>query len=182
MRVHHPDSPQSRDLPPAVRRARFQSISHAYDVLRGKKPHSTVLDPVREELERRRRHEHLRRTAYHHDSFGYEFHSGFARRDFEASADDRWKDRVIICVGVLVCDRHQLVEIPISFARQCLGIGLAPAVMLGGQGKQTHLSAAANLAQARAEAREFGVERRQEIRRRVQEYREQSENGTNNGR
>ena len=38
-----------------------------------------------------------------------------------------------------------------------------------------HRAAAANLAQARREAREFGHERRKEIRRRVQEYREQEE-------
>ena len=35
-----------------------------------------------------------------------------------------------------------------------------------------HLSAAVNLAQARSEAREFGEERRKEIRKRVKEYRE----------
>lgn len=40
---------------------------------------------------------------------------------------------------------------------------------------RTHRAAAANLAQARREAQEFGHERRKEIRRRVQEYREQEE-------
>ena len=57
-------------------------------------------------------------------------------------------------------------------------MGLFPSIMYGGPSatRQTHLNAVANLAQARAEAREFGEERRREIRRRVQEYREQAEN------
>ena len=38
--------------------------------------------------------------------------------------------------------------------------------------ERTHLAAAENLAAARAEAREFGEERRQEIRRRVREAQE----------
>ena len=62
------------------------------------------------------------------------------------------------------------------FHFQSLGIGLAPAVMLGGPSKQTHLSAVQNLAHARAEAKEFGQERRIAIKKRAQEYREQSAN------
>lgn len=38
--------------------------------------------------------------------------------------------------------------------------------------EKMHLSASENLARARAEAREYGEERRREIRRRVQEARE----------
>ena len=57
---------------------------------------------------------------------------------------------------------------------QALVAALAPAVMLGGPGQRTHMSAASNLAQARAEAQEFGQERRAEIRRRVQEQRQQA--------
>lgn len=45
---------------------------------------------------------------------------------------------------------------------------------------QRHLAAANNLAQARREAREFGHERRKEIRKRVQEFREQDERKQNN--
>lgn len=46
--------------------------------------------------------------------------------------------------------------------------------MSSSAGKERHKSAAANLAQARAEAKVFGEERRREIRRRVQEHREQT--------
>ena len=38
--------------------------------------------------------------------------------------------------------------------------------------ESTHLAAVENLARARAEAREYGEERRREIRRRVEEMRE----------
>lgn len=65
-------------------------------------------------------------------------------------------------------------------------MGLAPLFWPGlGVADQRHTAAANNLAQARREAREFGHERRLEIRRRVQEFREvekeeqeQRQNGT----
>lgn len=63
---------------------------------------------------------------------------------------------------------------PAYLRLQTLGVGLFPAVMLGGPSNQTHLSAAANLAQARAEAREFGAERRIAIKKRVEEHRRRS--------
>ncbi|KAI0076370.1 hypothetical protein K474DRAFT_1262397 [Panus rudis PR-1116 ss-1] len=37
VRIYHPDSPLSRTLPPSQAQARFQSISAAYDALRGKR-------------------------------------------------------------------------------------------------------------------------------------------------
>lgn len=58
---------------------------------------------------------------------------------------------------------------------QSLGLSLAPAIIwgpLGGRSEQIHMSATVNLAQARREAREFGEERRREIKKRVREYRE----------
>ena len=102
VRIHHPDALQCRHLSPAIRRARFQSIAHAYDVLRGKRGQYTVFDPAMEELARRKRYQNLRKAAYHNTSFGYEYNSGPARQDFETTADDRWKDRVIIFVGIMV--------------------------------------------------------------------------------
>ncbi|KIP07229.1 hypothetical protein PHLGIDRAFT_427093 [Phlebiopsis gigantea 11061_1 CR5-6] len=146
VRVHHPDSAQCRNLAPEVRHARFQSISHAYDALRGRRsPEAAASDPFRQELERRRRQRHFDTAAH-------------PRRDFEAQgADDRWKDRLIIAVGLV-----------------SLAVGLGPALIFGGPSDQQHRSAAANLAQARAEAREFGEQRRLEIKRRVREHREQA--------
>ncbi|KAH9930199.1 uncharacterized protein B0H18DRAFT_849909, partial [Fomitopsis serialis] len=35
VRVHHPDSPFSRDVPSQERHVRFQTITKAYDILRG---------------------------------------------------------------------------------------------------------------------------------------------------
>lgn len=58
---------------------------------------------------------------------------------------------------------------------QSVVLSLAPVMIwgpLGGHRDTMHMTAAANLAQARREAREFGEERRREIRKRVQEYRE----------
>ena len=56
---------------------------------------------------------------------------------------------------------------------QSLAAGLFPTMWYPMQGREkTHLAAAENLARARAEALEFGAERRRAIRRRVREMRE----------
>lgn len=124
VKIYHPDSAQGRHLPPNVRHARFQSITHAYDVLRGK---STVLhargdsfhDPVRWELERRRRHgpsgsSHPRSQTSTAGSRGWgarHFAHDFpwasdaewsGRKDKVEGWNDQWKDKVIVCVAVLV--------------------------------------------------------------------------------
>lgn len=96
VRIHHPDSVHSRLLSPSVRHARFQSITSAYDILRGKSqnsPHSGV-DPYSSEVHRRK---HFYQA--HHDRRAEYAYPG---REWTASPDDRWKDRVIIIVGLVV--------------------------------------------------------------------------------
>ncbi len=63
---------------------------------------------------------------------------------------------------------------PTAYISQALGAGLGPALVWPSYtaSYQAHVSASKNLADARKEAREFGEERRREIRRRVQEYNE----------
>ncbi|KAL7280286.1 hypothetical protein ACG7TL_005199 [Trametes sanguinea] len=162
VRIHHPDSPFGRDLPPNVRHSRFQSITAAYDVLRGKKTASGApVDIYRAELERRRR----ARAAYEASRRPMSSQP----QEWTATADDRWKDRIILFVGILLCFVFATIN-----KLQALGAGLGPVLVWPSYSAsyQHHLSAAKNLAQARREAREFGEERRQEIRRRVQEYNE----------
>ena len=55
--MHHPDSPHGRDIPPKVRHARFQSITRAYDILRGaRSAHDEHdADPMLREILRRKR-------------------------------------------------------------------------------------------------------------------------------
>ncbi|CCM05592.1 uncharacterized protein FIBRA_07820 [Fibroporia radiculosa] len=156
VRVHHPDSPHCRHLSPTERHARFQRITAAYDILRGRQ-----VDPYRAEIERRRRAQQAwaRSRARRHAEF-----AGGLGESSEWAADRRsdgigWRDRLIISAGIL-----------------SLGVGLAPIFWPGiGVDDQRHQAAAASLAQARREAREYGQERRREIRRRVQEFREQEE-------
>ncbi|KAJ2973527.1 hypothetical protein NUW54_g12049 [Trametes sanguinea] len=94
VRIHHPDSPFGRDLPPNVRHSRFQSITAAYDVLRGKKTASGApMDIYRAELERRRR----ARAAYEASRRPMSSQP----QEWTATADDRWKDRIILFVGIL---------------------------------------------------------------------------------
>ncbi|KAI0923366.1 hypothetical protein AcW1_006350 [Taiwanofungus camphoratus] len=101
VRVHHPDSPFCRDLSHAERHARFQSLTAAYDALRGRN-----VDPIRAELDRRRRaqearHRHSRRAEFAGGRFDYAH--GPRQQEWSASPDDRWKDRFIIAAGLLVC-------------------------------------------------------------------------------
>ncbi|KAI0040063.1 hypothetical protein FA95DRAFT_1566725 [Auriscalpium vulgare] len=156
VRAHHPDSPACRSLPPDVRHARFQAITAAYDNLRGRSRHhtssqSTGDDIFAEELERRRAQHHRRRQ--YHARYG-------TRADvLNSDADEAWKDRIIVIVGLM-----------------SLIVGFAPALLsMSNVHEQRHLSASANLAAARREAREYGLERRKEIRKRVTEYKGERE-------
>ena len=95
VRIHHPDSPFGRDLSPAIRRSRFQAITAAYDTLRGKTNGSNgPVDVYRAELERRRR----ARAAYE----ASRRRAGAQAEVWTASADDRWKDIIILFVGIMV--------------------------------------------------------------------------------
>ncbi|TFK48518.1 hypothetical protein OE88DRAFT_1634916 [Heliocybe sulcata] len=167
VRAHHPDSPSCRHLEPSERHARFQSIRTAYDVLTGKQAASRRSHndwssyPYEEHLDIMRRHQWARtaeRERRAREGFG-RAHHGYGAMGNEqvwtANPDDRWKDRVIITVGVI-----------------SLLVGLTPAVLIKPHvlTEQRHLQASANLAEVRREAREYGLERRQAIRRRVQEH------------
>ncbi|RDB27689.1 hypothetical protein Hypma_003253 [Hypsizygus marmoreus] len=145
VRCHHPDSAQCRSLAPAERHARFQSITAAYDVLRGKPSGLAPSDPYREEVLRRKQYyqAHYSRRAEYARSH---------RTEWTASADDRWKDRIILFVGIFT-----------------LAVGLAPGLfILPFQFDKRHRSAVSNLRQARSEARELGEERRKELKKRAQ--------------
>ncbi|KAI0308705.1 hypothetical protein OF83DRAFT_1041656, partial [Amylostereum chailletii] len=98
VRRHHPDSPLCRDVPPEVRHARFQAITAAYEKLSGRSPMSTAFgtsDPYWEEVERRRR-QHARRQEYRRR------HPRPAEATLNTEADDLWKDRVLMGVGLVV--------------------------------------------------------------------------------
>jgi len=152
VRTHHPDSPASQALPSSLRHARFHAITKAYDILRGRSKahlgHNSADDVYSAELARRRR-QHARRQAYHQHSTSENAEAGSM-----SGADDAWKDQVIIVVG--------LAAIVVGFAPALLSLHTIP--------DARHRAASANLAQARAEARTFGNERRAAIHERVAEF------------
>ncbi|KAL4265901.1 J domain-containing protein [Pleurotus pulmonarius] len=126
------------------------SITAAYDALRGKRASSNV-DPYTEEILRRKRAYHAHyghRPRAEHAYYG-------GRHNWHASADDRWKDRIILAVGITA-----------------LVAGIAPGLyMFPTSMERRHQAAVAGLAQARSEAREVGDERMRELRKRAQEIR-----------
>jgi hypothetical protein len=88
VRIYHPDSAMVRSLglPAEVAHDRFQSISRAYDLLRGKTLASLSADgAAKPESTAARRTKQARQA---------ELHTGF---------DDRWKDRVIVGAVIVVC-------------------------------------------------------------------------------
>lgn len=165
--MFHPDSPASQALPSSVRHTRFHAITRAYDILRGRSNahlgHGFTDDIYSAELARRRR-QHAHRYAYYQRATPESADAG--------GADDAWKDQVIIVVGLAVRTTplpHPLVSEFSSM--QSIAVGFAPALLsLHTIPDERHRAASANLAQARAEARMFGNERRAAIRARVAEF------------
>lgn len=101
VRTFHPDSPASQAFPSSVRHSRFHAVSRAYDILRGKSHprlgQGCTDDAYTAELARRR-HQHARRQAYRGRAA-----PGYASEaEFASAADDAWKDRLIIVVGLVV--------------------------------------------------------------------------------
>jgi len=74
VRVHHPDSPHTRDIPSSLAQSRFQSIAAAYDLLRN--PH-LFKSPMHREDDDVYMAEVNRRKAY------YARHRGMGVRDWE---------------------------------------------------------------------------------------------------
>lgn len=89
VRIYHPDSPVSRPLPSATAQARFQSITAAYDALRGKKP------PPGESSSGARVDTHSVGAAA--------WRARMRRRaELNTGLDDRWKDRLMLGTVLMV--------------------------------------------------------------------------------
>lgn len=101
VRLHHPDSPSCRHLTASQRHARFQSITAAYDTLRGRR--TTVSpwpgqDEMEVEIARRRAYQQYRRRSRPPSDFDLDGNG----REWVASADDRMKDRLILIIAGVV--------------------------------------------------------------------------------
>lgn len=95
VRIHHPDSPSCRHLPPADRHSRFQAITAAYDALRKGSTVSSHFDVYAEEVARRKR-------AYQRQNARRAQYAAPNHYQWNSNADDRWKDHMLIAIGVLV--------------------------------------------------------------------------------
>lgn len=95
VRIHHPDSPSCRHLPPADRHSRFQAITAAYDSLRKGSTVSSHFDVYAEEVARRKR-------AYQRQNARRAQYAAPNRYQWNSNADDRWKDHLLIAIGVMV--------------------------------------------------------------------------------
>jgi hypothetical protein len=96
VRIYHPDSAVSRVLPSTIAQARFQAISSAYDVLRGKTYHPSA-ENVSNEVDRAKVNFRNLETAMWkaRQQRRAELRDGFG-------LDDRWKDAMMLGAVVLV--------------------------------------------------------------------------------
>jgi len=87
VRIYHPDSPIARNYPPETAQARFQSISKAYDLLRGKSAITgAVLTNRERQVDPARFRPRATRRPRHFD---------------ETAGDERWKERVLLGATLL---------------------------------------------------------------------------------
>ncbi|EJD00068.1 uncharacterized protein FOMMEDRAFT_22527 [Fomitiporia mediterranea MF3/22] len=144
VRIHHPDTPHARHLPSHISHARFQAIQAAHDVLTGKVRRRDSPSPMHSSPPMA--HAHRRRHNSHAEWTQ-------AAEQAEETANDRWQDQAIVLAGIAA-----------------LGLAVVPFLTSSMLSDGKHTTAAQNLAQARREAREVGMSRRVEIRKRVRGY------------
>lgn len=87
VRIYHPDSPIARKYPAEIAQAQFQSISKAYDLMRGK---SAITGEVLTNRERHADPARFRPKAPRRPHFD------------ETTGDERWKERVLFGATLLV--------------------------------------------------------------------------------
>lgn len=176
VRCHHPDSQHARSLPPAEAHARFQAINSAYDFLRGRAsshlPGGTTwgpnaraepnFDPYLHELARRRRAYYASQGRASGPGSGWSEGFGAPKEERNSQwSDDGWQERMLVWFGLVAL-----------IGGLYPGLFLFPFHM-----EQTHRAAVANLTQARNDAREFGEERRDEMRKRVRDMKSSYDDG-----
>ncbi|KAF8512334.1 hypothetical protein JB92DRAFT_2812684 [Gautieria morchelliformis] len=143
VRIHHPDCPTARSLPPSTSHSHFQAISDAYGILSGKKTSSNTWDrdvPYTEELRRRTRAQW--RASAGSDEFGSTSASAW-----EHESRERWDQGILIFIVVFALSS---AIIPLSL--------LSPFAI--NFTDRRHDAAQKNLANARREAKEFAEIRR----------------------
>ncbi|KAG9313258.1 hypothetical protein JVU11DRAFT_6723 [Chiua virens] len=164
VKVYHPDvSHGYHDVPPSVRNAQFRAITQAYGVLRGwdgstrnraardaRDFYESRDEAIRAELRRRARRS---RSSSSTTATAANVHHG--------SVDDAHFRYTLVAVMIF-----WIITVLSSLSSHMDRV------------ERHSQSAAANLAQARAEARVHGVERRRMIRERVRAFREGTETGT----
>jgi len=147
-----------------MRDDRFSAIKDAHDILTGKRPgHPSQWNSsdcgrdweLRNELERRRHRGASWGPQAHAYSHAYYARQHAPHNDGPMTPEDRRRDNILICVAFLsgiISFLPAFVWSPLEY-------------------EQRHENASENLARARQEAKQFGMQRREEIRERVREFR-----------
>ncbi|KAF9528982.1 hypothetical protein CPB83DRAFT_893942 [Crepidotus variabilis] len=201
VRTHHPDSAHAVFLSPDIAHERFRSIKAAYDFLCGRtlSPHPNArptpspknFDPYLHELSQRRRAYYASRGAYKMHEDGSEgwakpgWGDGFAapkNQQREWNPEGR-RERLLLTFGVITLVAGLFPTLPFTLATMFMPVdpttsqpspsSLLPRLVPDLD--KTHRAAGSALAQARQDRTDIGAERRDNIRRRVQEMNGQAE-------
>ena len=109
VRIYHPDSIVNRSVAPETAQARFQSISAAYDVLRGKRRvmtnHTDSEDPVPGSVH-----------DYHELSTAMWRAKQRRRATLNIGIDERWKERLFFGAVLLVWNAYCLTQTRSSYS------------------------------------------------------------------
>ncbi|OCB87714.1 hypothetical protein A7U60_g5241 [Sanghuangporus baumii] len=158
VRIHHPDTPHARRLPAHISRARFQAIQSAHDVLTGKSRRAdNPFSMYASHTKGNKMHTHRRPYGPHNVDAEW----ARAAEEMDEHGSGRQKDQIIILGAIAL-----------------IGLAAVPFFTSTAVSQTKHMTAVQNLAEARREAREHGMTRRREIRKRVrsqelgQEYEE----------
>ncbi|KAL5531145.1 hypothetical protein ACEPAG_4021 [Sanghuangporus baumii] len=147
VRIHHPDTPHARRLPPHISRARFQAIQSAHDALTGKSRRADNPFSMHASYTKGNKM-HTHRRSYGPHNVDAEWARAAEETDEHGSG--RQKDQIIVLGAIAL-----------------IGLAAVPFFTSTAVSQTKHMSAVQNLAEARREAREHGMTRRREIRKRV---------------
>ncbi|CAE6423205.1 unnamed protein product [Rhizoctonia solani] len=171
VRSHHPDCVACRSLPRAVAHQRFQAITHAYEVLTGKRKAGRGVATPAESAELARRRAAYRATyasgrpytGRRNEWGGFEYPDSAAYRERYNKGDTTGNQAFFVAVSVMtiVVALLQATHIsPLLYSKSPSSVSAVD---------RRHEQARLALEEARSKGQEYGDERRQGIRKWVRE-------------
>ncbi|KDN50752.1 hypothetical protein RSAG8_01250, partial [Rhizoctonia solani AG-8 WAC10335] len=171
VRFHHPDCMACRSLPRAVRKERFQAITHAYEILTGKRKAGRGATTTAEAMELARRRAAYRGayatgrpyTGRRNEWGGFEYPDSAASRERYSKGDMTGNQAFLVAVSVMT-----IVVALLQATHLSPLLSSKPPSSVSAVDKR-HEQARLALEEARNKGQTYGGERREGIRKWVRE-------------